>query len=117
MQARVPPSVPIRARPVFPGVPPPRARQNEYGRRLSHGTVAPARVYEFPTVVTAPQHTDREVGGLKLVDARRKSLQVRTDDIHLDVVKGPGTGGATVQNLAARVCPSLGDTYRGEQAG
>ena len=41
--------MPVRARPVLPGVPPPRARQNEDRWRLSHGTVGPARVYEFLT--------------------------------------------------------------------
>lgn len=68
-------------------------------------------------MVTVPQLTDREVDGLELVNARRKPFQVCADDIHLDVVKRPSAGGATVRNLAARISAPLGDTYRGEQVG
>ena len=114
--ARVPPGVAIGTRLVFPGVAPPRARQNQHRRRFDHGAVRAARVDENLPVVTDPQQAQREVFRLELIDTCRQFFQIGADHVDLDVVERAGTRGAAEQDLAARNAPPLGDADRRQQA-
>src|SRR5947207_3491265 len=94
---------------IFPGIAPVGASAQDNQRSVSDGGFVGGGIDQNAAIISGAEFAQAELGGSEMIDTGCQVREVATNQIKLDFIERPGTGGGAKVNLTAGILPVPGN--------